>query len=148
LGPNDKVRVTVFNEDRLSGVFTVDAQGLISMPLIGQIEAQGLSTEELAESVRASLAGRFILNPRVAAEVASFRPFFIIGEVSEPGEYEFVAGLTVLSAIATAKGFTFRANKRSALLLREGYDGPIRVNINDDILIEPGDVITIQESWF
>jgi polysaccharide export outer membrane protein len=148
LGPNDRVRVTVFGEDRLSGEFTVDSEGRIALPLIGEVAASGQSTTELSESIRARLAGRFILNPRVAVEVSAYRPYFIIGEVNEPGEYPYAAGLTLINAVAQAKGFTIRANKRAALVRRQGLDRTVRVDIGPQTFIAPGDVVTILERWF
>lgn len=148
LGPNDRVRITVFGEDRLSGEFVLDGEGLVSLPLIGTIRARNATTDELSQAVRDALAGRFILNPRVAVEVTSYRPFFILGEVNEPGEYPFSSGLTVLGAVALAKGFTVRANEGVAEISRVGSTRAFRARITPSTAVNPGDVITIPQRWF
>jgi polysaccharide export outer membrane protein len=110
LGPADKVRVTVFGEEALTGEFTVGASGALAFPLVGEIRAQGLTTAELQEAIATALRQGYILEPRVSAEVLTYRPFYILGEVERPGEYPYTNGLTVLNAVATAEGFTYRAD--------------------------------------
>lgn len=148
LGPNDRVRITVFGEDRLSGEFILDGAGRLSYPLLGSIDALGATTDELAEAIRRGLAGRFILEPKVAADVAAFRSFYILGEVVQPGQYPAVEGLTLLAAVATAKGFTPRANRRSATVKNAQTNHAARLRIRDNVLVRPGDIIVVNERWF
>ncbi|WP_309644430.1 polysaccharide biosynthesis/export family protein, partial [Phenylobacterium sp.] len=118
LGPADKVRVNVFGEEALTGEFTVGGSGRISLPLIGEIQAQGLTISQLQESIAQALRQGFINEPRVNAEVLNYRPFYILGEVGKPGEYPYTANLTVLNAVATAEGFTYRADTRRVYIKR------------------------------
>jgi protein involved in polysaccharide export with SLBB domain len=111
LGNGDQLRITVFGQPDLSGQFEVDGTGSISMPLIGQVEALGLTTPQLENRIVEMLEGDYVLNPRVSAEVINYRPYYILGEVNRPGEYPYNSGLTVVNAVAAAGGWTYRARK-------------------------------------
>lgn len=148
LGSGDRIRLIVFGEETLSGEFQVDGSGQLAMPLIGTILAEGRSPRELEEIVTASLKDRFLVNPRVSIEVLTFRPFFILGEVNAPGEYPYSSGLTVLNAVATAQGFTVRANTRVAMIRRAGALVEERVAITPSMPVQPGDTIRIIERIF
>ena len=104
LGTGDKVRVTVFGEDDLSGEFQVDGSGFIAMPLIGQVQAAGLSTNELGSAIATGLREGYLNQPRVSVAVSAYRPFYIIGQVNKPGEYAYVNDMTALNAVAMAGG--------------------------------------------
>ena len=112
LGPGDRVRVIVFGEDQLTGEFEVSGGGSLSLPLIGEVAAQGLTTAELGTKIANILREQYIRDPRVSVEVVSYRPYYILGEVNKPGQYPFTDGLTVIEAVATANGFTYRADVR------------------------------------
>ena len=116
LGGGDELRVTVFGEPELSGEYVLDGTGTISLPLIGQISALDLTISEFQSAVEARYADGYLRAPRVNAEVMNYRPFYILGEVRSPGEYPYADGLTVLNAIATAGGFTYRANENVILI--------------------------------
>src|SRR5580693_2272762 len=109
LDSGDRLRIVVFGQDGLSNSYIVDAAGNITMPLIGAVPARGTSTSELARAVATRLRNGFIREPHVAIEVESYRPFFILGEVTYPGQYPFVPNMTVETAVAIAGGFTPRA---------------------------------------
>src|SRR6187401_32702 len=102
LAPGDKLRVIVYGEEKLSGDYQIDNSGLISLPLAGTIQGSGLTKSELEMEITNKLKSQYLRNPRVTVDVASFRPFYILGEVAKPGEYQFTSGLNVLSAIAIA----------------------------------------------
>ncbi|MEM7767816.1 MAG: polysaccharide biosynthesis/export family protein [Pseudomonadota bacterium] len=149
LGNGDSLRVTVFGEAELSGEYQVDGVGNISMPLIGTFEVVGLTVQGFqarAESLYRD--GDFLKDPRVSAEVTTFRPYYILGEVNNPGEYDFSSGLTVLKAVATAQGFTYRANRRVVFI--RGNDATVesRVELTDTTPVQPGDTIRIVERLF
>jgi len=148
LDSGDKLRVVVFGQDGLSNSYTVDAAGFITMPLIGAVAARGIGTAELARSVAARLKNGFIREPHVAIEVETYRPFFILGEVTFPGQYPFVPNMTIETAVAIAGGFTPRAYHYDVKLMRHLGGQTLRVKVPLTAPLRPGDTITIEERWF
>lgn len=148
LGPADKVRVLVFNEPTLSGEFNVNSNGAIAFPLIGDIKAEGRTTTEVSQDIVNRLSNGYLRSPQVSIDVLTFRPFFILGEVNKPGEYPYVNGLTLFQAVATAEGFTYRANKSKVYIKREGDTAEHELRITSDMPIAPGDTIRITERFF
>lgn len=148
LGSSDKLRVTVFGHTDLSGEFEVDGTGSISLPLIGQVQAQGLTTSQLEQTIATNLSNGYILNPRVSAEVINYRPFYILGEVGNPGTYPFTSGLTVQNAVAAAGGFTYRANKRVVYIKSMDSDREIAYELTPATVVKPGDTLRIGERIF
>src|ERR1700683_575408 len=121
LASGDRLRVIVFGQDNLSNSFSVDGAGNISMPLIGPIKAQGLTTEELERTVEARLRNGFLREPKVSIEVEAFRPFFVLGEVTTAGQYPFINGMTVQNAVAVAGGSTPRRCHGDVDITPDGY---------------------------
>jgi protein involved in polysaccharide export with SLBB domain len=148
LGSSDRLRVTVFGHPDLSGEFEVDGSGAVSLPLIGQQKALGLTTKQLEESITTTLATGYILNPRVSAEVINYRPFYILGEVGRPGEYPYTSGLTVQNAVAAAGGFTYRANKRIIYIKSMDSDREIPYDLTPGTVVKPGDTLRVGERIF
>jgi protein involved in polysaccharide export with SLBB domain len=148
LGPSDKVRVTVYNEPNLSGEFFVTGSGLVSLPLIGEVKAAGLSLRQFQNAVQAALSDGYLKEPRVSAEVLTYRPFYIMGEVEKPGTYPYTSGLTALNAVATAGGFTYRADKGKVFLKRNGETEEHKLQLTPSTLVAPGDTIRIGERLF
>lgn len=151
LGPGDKLRITVFGEDNLSGEYAVSSTGMISFPLVGNIEAAGKSLTDVQEMLRSRLASGYINDPRVAVEVLEYRTFYILGEVNKPGEYPYRANMTVEQAVATAGGFTYRANRKRFEIARSGTDNEsARVKFDEarGLKVAPGDTIQILERFF
>ncbi len=148
LGSSDRLRVTVFGHPDLSGEFEVDGTGQISLPLIGQKKAEGLSTSMLEQSITQTLASGYILDPRVSVEVINYRPFYILGEVGKPGEYPYTNGLTVQNAVAAAGGFSYRANKRTVYIKSMDSDREIAYELTPGTVVKPGDTLRIGERIF
>src|SRR6266567_7896955 len=148
LAPGDKVRVTVFGEDKLSGEYQIDNAGSLSLPLAGTIQGAGLTKSELERSLTKQLQGEYLRNPKVTIDVTSFRPFYVLGEVSKPGEYPFRSGLNVLSAIAIAGGATYRASTSKVLIQRSGSTEMTEYPQATTVLILPGDVVRVPERFF
>jgi polysaccharide biosynthesis/export protein len=138
----------VFGQDGLSNSYTVDAAGNITMPLIGAVPARGSSTVELARTVGARLRNGFIREPHVAIEIESYRPFFILGEVTYPGQYPYVPNMTVETAVAIAGGFTPRAYRWNMKVSRNQGGESYRMSVPPTYELRPGDTINIDERWF
>ncbi len=148
LGASDQLRVTVFGEPELSGEYVLDGTGTVSLPLVGDVQALNLTVREFQSAVEARYADGYLREPRVNAEVLNYRPFYILGEVRQPGEYPYTNGLTVLNAVATAGGFTYRANE-SFILIKGAEDSTeFRVKLDPSTPILPGDTIRVVERFF
>lgn len=148
LGGGDELRVTVFGEPELSGQYVLDGTGLVSLPLIGQISALNLTVREFQTAVETRYADGYLREPRVNAEVMNYRPFYILGEVNSPGEYPYADGLTVMNAIATAGGFTYRANENVILIKSADDANEYRVKLQPSTQLLPGDTIRVVERFF
>jgi protein involved in polysaccharide export with SLBB domain len=144
----DKVRIIVFGQTDLSGEFSLDGSGAISMPLVGKIEALNLTTAQLEVAIANRLKDGYLNDPRVSAQVLNFRPFFILGEVNKPGEYPFQDGMTILKAVATAGGHTYRADQRRVFIKRAEGGKEESVPVTSSTPVHPGDTIRIPERFF
>lgn len=148
LGSGDIVKITVFNQEDLSGEYTVHGSGNISLPLIGDISAQDLSVKQLEQAICDKLKPDYLLNPRVNVQVLNYRPFYILGEVKEPKSYPYVDGMTYRNAVAIAGGFTYRAKEDHALVVRANDTSKHETRLDIDEKVQPGDVIHIEERFF
>lgn len=148
LSIGDKLRITVYGHEDLSGEFDVDATGNVSLPLIGDVRATGLTANELEAAVTSLLRPDYLKNPRVSAEILNYRPFYIVGEVNSPGSFPYANGMTVISAVAVAGGFTYRARKNRISITRGGGADMVEFEAQEDTLILPGDVIEVPERFF
>lgn len=148
LGSGDKLKVTVFGSEDLSGETEIDPSGQITLPLIQQVPAAGKTVPQLEDEIRHRLSPDFVKNPRLSIEVLNYRPFYIIGEVKNPGSYPFVAGMTVVNAIALAGGYTYRANKDEVLLTRAADPSRKAAPAQRSDIVMPGDVVEVKERLF
>jgi len=148
LGLGDKVRVNVYGERELSGEFQVSGAGTINMPLVGNVSAVGKTAQELQDSLTVAYAAGYLVNPRVVVEVYDFRPFYILGEVEKPGQYPAREGLTMEGAIATAGGYSYRADHKRVFIRRAGEDREYSVDMSRQVNVAPGDVIRVGERHF
>ncbi|OYU77552.1 MAG: hypothetical protein CFE32_05175 [Alphaproteobacteria bacterium PA3] len=146
LSPNDKLKVTVFGEEDLSGEFVVDATGNVSLPLIGEVRAAGIPLRVFQRNIEARLRSGYLVDPRVSAEILNFRPFYVLGEVKNPGEYPYTSGLTLLNAIAQAGGFTPLANTLNIVIKRPGADNEISAVVQAGMPISPGDTLRVEKA--
>ena len=146
LGDGDQIRVIVFSEPELSGEFEVDDTGAVSLPLIGQVGAGGKTLREFEESIKKELRRGYLKDPRVSVQVLNYRPFYIIGQVNQPGEYPYVNGMNVLNAIALAGGYTPRGNTFKVRITRDGQESTHPASAGT--ILEPGDVIRVPERFF
>jgi polysaccharide export outer membrane protein len=148
LDAGDRLRIVVFGQDGLTNSYLVDASGHIAMPLIGSVLARGDTTDQLGAKVAAKLRDGYIRDPHVAVEIEAYRPFFILGEVTAPGQYPYVANMTVETAIAIAGGFGPRAYRRTVVVNRSGDGQQVRMTVPLSYQLRPGDTINVQERWF
>jgi polysaccharide export outer membrane protein len=148
LGSGDKVRVTVFGHEDLSGEFEVDGSGNVSLPLIRNIKAEGLTPRELEQVIADRLSPDYLVNPRVSVEVLNYRPFYIYGEVTKPGSFPYVNGMTVINAVAMAGGFTYRARTSRVRIIRANDPSRTPQDADKDTPVLPGDVIEVPERYF
>ncbi len=148
LGAGDALRVIVFGEEQLSGEFRLDAVGRVAMPLIGEVQAKNKTTRDLEKDIAKRLQAGYVKDAKVSVEVLNFRPFFILGEVRNPGQYAYVNGMSALSAVAMAGGYTYRA-KEDYILVSRGSD-PTKQIYKAPITtpVMPDDVVRIPERYF
>jgi polysaccharide export outer membrane protein len=148
LDSGDRLRIVVFGQDAISNNYTVDAQGQVSLPLVGAVEARGLTTAQLSSAIAGRLKSGFVRDPSVAVEIETYRPFFVLGEVTFPGQYPYVPNMTVENAIAVAGGFTPRAAKDKVAITRKIQGVPARTVLSLRSPIRPGDTVEVSERWF
>ena len=148
LGQGDKVQIGVFNQPDLTGEYTLDGNGRFTMHLIGKVDAANLTTTELEALLVSKLQPDYLVNPRVSVRMQNFRPFYIMGEVKNPSSYAYVNGMTYLTAVAIAGGYTYRGKKDRVYVIRG--DDPEREELKLDVneKVQPGDIIRVAERLF
>jgi len=148
LDSGDRLRVFVYGQPNLSRLYTVDHEGKISVPLIGNIRVRGMTTYGVESSIRQKLGVQYVKDPQVTVDEQQNRPFFILGEVRNAGQYPYVSGMTIQTAIAIAGGFSERANERKAKITRR-INGLVEVmDVPADYVVQPGDTVYVYERYF
>lgn len=148
LGPGDQLRVTVFRHEDLSGEFQLDGEGDFALPLVGEVKGTGRTVRDLENDIESSFKeGGYLVNPQVSLEVLNYRPFYILGEVNQPGSYPYVNGMTVINAVALAGGYTYRASQGGISVQRGGSNAE-RVAVGPTTQVLPGDIISVPERFF
>jgi len=148
LDSGDKLRVVVFGQEGLTASYSVDTSGNITLPLIGAVRARGVSTAGLQQAIAAKLRNGFVREPHVAVEVEAYRPFFILGEVTLPGQYPYVPNMTVETAVAIAGGYTPRAFKYKIEISRQVNGLTEKRVVSPNYPVRPGETVHIAERWF
>jgi Periplasmic protein involved in polysaccharide export len=149
LGPGDKLHITVFNETDLSGDFVIDGQGFVRLPLLGQLQAAGLTSFSLESRISEALAGGgYLVNPRVSVDITTYRPFYILGEVAKPGEYAYVNAMTVPNAIALAGGYTDRAVTSAIYIRHQGQTEEHELAADESTRVLPGDIVRVRRTVY
>ena len=148
LDSGDKLRVVVFGQEGLTASYSVDTSGNITLPLIGAVRARGVGTAGLQQAIAAKLRNGYVREPHVAVEVEAYRPFFILGEVTLPGQYPYVPNMTVETAVAIAGGYTPRAFKQKIELTHQINGLTERRVVSPNYPVRPGDTVHIAERWF
>jgi len=148
LHPTDQVQVKVYNEPEISGDYMIDGAGNISLPLAGQIRAAGLTVPALERTIASRLNRGLIKDPKVNVQISIYAPFFIHGEVKQSGQFPYRPGMTVLDAVASAGGFTYRADERMVYVRPAGAQREHVYPLTAPVPIRPGDNIRIGERLF
>ena len=144
LGSGDKLHIAVVGAEDLTGDYSVGDNGTIGLALIGDVKAAGVTRAQLERDLEKKLGEGYLKNPKVSVAVINYRPFYIYGEVKTPGTYPFASGMRVVSAVATAGGYTYRANESYVVISRHGVDRKAL----PDTAIEPDDVIKVPKRYF
>jgi polysaccharide export outer membrane protein len=145
LDTGDKLRVFVYGQPNLSRIYTVDQIGNIAVPLIGQVHARARTTVDVERTIRAKLGTDYVKDPQVTVDVAQNRPFFILGEVRLPGQYPYVSGMTVETAVAIGGGYTERASERCFRITRRVNGVVDLFEAPSDYTLLPGDTVYVYE---
>lgn len=148
VGSGDLLKITIFNQEELSGEYSINGTGQIALPLIGDINTKDLTVKQVEQGIANKLKPDYLLNPRVNVQVLNYRPFYILGEVKEPQSYPYVDGMTYLNAVAIAGGFTYRAKEDHVMVVRMKDPKKTQIRLNMDERVMPGDVIHIEERFF
>lgn len=148
LAPGDKVHIAVFNESNLSGDYVVGPDGRLTLPLAGGLQAAGLTLPQFQTSVTQLLKNGFVQDPNVTITASDLRPYYILGEVKKPGRYSYTPDLTVLNAVATAEGFTYRANTGAIYIRRASEPSEKEIALTATTAVMPGDTIRISQRYF
>jgi protein involved in polysaccharide export with SLBB domain len=150
LAAGDRVRISVFGEDTMTGEYAVNSSGLLSFPLVGSIKAQDETVETLQANLTKALADGYLVDPKVNIQILTFRPFFILGEVNRPGNYPAATGMTLEQAVASAGGFTYRANTKKVYFksATDTQERPINLKESGTLIIRAGDTVRVAERHF
>lgn len=148
LDSGDHLRIVVFGQDGISNTYIVDAGGNVNLPLVGAVPARGFTTAQLSRMIGERLKQGYVREPHVTVEVETYRPFFILGEVTNPGQYPYVADMTVEKAIAIAGGFSPRASKSNVEITRNAPGQQFKGNVPLTYPLRPGDTVVVKERWF
>lgn len=148
LDAGDRLRVVVFGQEGITGSYMVDAGGSVNLPLIGGVPARGFTTQALTKMISERLKQGYVREPHVTVEVEAYRPFFILGEVTSPGQYPYVANMTAEKAVAIAGGFAPRASKKAVQLTRNTSGQQFKGEVPLNYPLRPGDTVVVKERWF
>jgi polysaccharide export outer membrane protein len=145
LGPGDRLEIKVLGADELAGQYSIQDDGTIRMLMVGEVLAAGLTPEQVKTKIEDKLkVGGYIIQPHAIVAVLIYRSFYILGEVASPGGYPYVSGMKVLSAVAAAHGYTYRANQDYVIVTRNGED--VKADIFSSI--QPDDINRVPERYF
>jgi polysaccharide export outer membrane protein len=149
LGAGDVITIRVLGEEDLKREkLTLSDAGTVSFPILGEIRVKGMTVGALEEYITKGLKGRYLVDPQVTVSIDQYRNFFVNGEVEKPGGYPFVPGLTVRKAVSIAGGFKERAVRDKVSIIRDEDPSqtPSKVDLSAPVM--PGDIITVEQSFF
>jgi polysaccharide export outer membrane protein len=144
----DKLRITVYGEDKIGGDYEIDPGGSVTLPLTGTIHAAGMTREAFQRLLAQKLRSEYLKDPQVSVDVIAFRPIYVLGEVEKPGEYPFRAALNVVTATTLAGGVTYRGSRTTVLIQHSGETAPKQYPQAPTVPVFPGDTIQVPERYF
>lgn len=146
LMPGDRIRVTIFDLTAETNEYVIDQTGAIAVPPLSPQTIKGLTTEEAANTIaKGFISAGLVRTPRITVDTLAFGPIYVLGEINKPGEFLYRPGMSLFAAIATAGGYTYRANKSRVFIRRAEDQFETEYVLSSDITILPGDVIRIPE---
>ena len=148
LASGDKLKINVFGQQNLTNSYAIEPDGAIAMPLVGRLKVSGQTSDQVRGAIEQRLKNGYLRDPNVSVEIEAYRPFFILGEVTQAGQYPYIAGMTAQNAVAIANGFTPRADQKKVELTRRIGDRVFKSEVPLTYPIRPGDTITVEERWF
>lgn len=148
IGTGDRLKVTIYNNEKLSGEYPVGGDGKIGLPMLGRVAVGGLTLDEATTLLVSRLADGYFLNPNVTVDMAQYRPVYILGEVQKPGQYTYAEGMTVYRLVAQAGGYSYRANRKKMDLRPDSQPAGAPRQISDDALVQPGDTVIVRQRYF
>ncbi|WP_262964930.1 polysaccharide biosynthesis/export family protein [Methylobacter psychrophilus] len=148
VGSGDLLKVTVFNQEELSGEFTINGAGQIALPLVGDVNTKKLTVKQVEKAIADKLKPDYLLNPIVSVQMLNYRPYYILGEVQSQKSYHYVDGMTYINAVVIAGGYTYRAKEDHVMVIRMNDHQKKELRLNMDEKVLPGDVIRIEERFF
>lgn len=147
VGAGDRIKVSVYNVDKLTGEYLVGGDGRIAVPILGRVPVGGMTLDDIAALLAARLGDGYFINPNVTVDIAAYRPVYILGEVQRPGQYPFAEGMTINRLVAAAGGYTYRANRKSMRVRREPA-ATVPTRVTEDGAVMPGDTVYVGERYF
>lgn len=148
VGGGDRLRVTVFGQEELTAEYNVDSRGNMSMPLLSSFKVGDMTVPQIEHLIEAKLRKDFLKNPDVSVEVITFRPVFVLGEVTTAGQYPYIGGMTIQKAIAVSGGYSARADQGKVIVTRQTVNGPVSMKLSPTAALLPGDTVYVRERWF
>ncbi len=147
LGTSDRIKITIYGEQDLTMETTLNDDGIINYPFMGEISVEGMTIKELENKIYKHLKGDYLVNPNVHVSIEIYRPFFIDGQIKKPGGYPYQPGLTLRRAIALAGGYTERASKKNTFIIHQNKP-KTRIRTRQSMKVKPEDTIIVEESFF
>lgn len=148
IGTGDKLKVAIYNNEKLSGEYPVGGDGKIGLPMLGRVAVGGLTLDEVTAVLVGRLADGYFLNPNVTVDMAEYRPVYILGEVQKPGQYPYAEGMTVYRLVAQAGGYSYRANRKKMDVRHDSQHEHALSEIREPDYVQPGDTIIVRQRYF
>lgn len=148
IGPGDTIKISVYDEPDLTIQTKVSKSGVVNFPFLDDIEVVGLTSKQIETKVYDGLLGDYLIHPQISVSIIDYRPFFIHGQVKQPGGYSYQVGLTLDKAIAIAGGLGTRASKTDWKVTRIVEGKTITIKADITTRVQPDDIIKIEQTFF